>query len=37
LFARAKILVTRPGIVGVVMDPTANSEFWNVENFDIEQ
>ncbi len=37
LFARAKILVTRPGVVGVVMDPTANSEFWNVENFDFEQ
>jgi len=37
LFARAKILVTRPSILGVVMDPTANSEFWNVENFDIEQ
>jgi peptide/nickel transport system substrate-binding protein len=35
LFARAKILVTGPNIVGVIMDPTANSEFWNVENFDI--
>lgn len=34
LFARAKILVTRPEVVGVIMDPTANSEFWNVENFD---
>lgn len=34
LFARAKILVTRPNVVGVIMDPTANSEFWNVENFD---
>lgn len=37
LFARAKILVTRPNIVGVIMDPTANSEFWNVESFDISQ
>ena len=37
LFARAKILVTRPNVTGVIMDPTANSEFWNVENFDIEQ
>lgn len=37
LFARAKILVARPNVVGVVMDPTANSEFWNVENFDFEQ
>ncbi len=37
LFARAKILVTGPNIVGVIMDPTANSEFWNVESFDIVQ
>ncbi len=37
LFARAKIVVTRPSVVGVVMDPTANSEFWNVENFDFEE
>jgi peptide/nickel transport system substrate-binding protein len=37
LFARAKILVTRPEVVGVIMDPTANSEFWNVENFDIQK
>jgi peptide/nickel transport system substrate-binding protein len=37
LFARAKIVVTRPNVVGVVMDPTANSEFWNVENFDFEE
>jgi peptide/nickel transport system substrate-binding protein len=37
LFARAKIVVTRPEVVGVLMDPTANSEFWNVENFDFEK
>lgn len=37
LFARAKILVTRPNVVGVIMDPTANSEFWNVENFDFSE
>ena len=37
LFARAKILVTRPEIQGAIMDPTANSELWNVENFDIVQ
>ncbi|NWG33680.1 MAG: peptide ABC transporter substrate-binding protein [Chloroflexi bacterium] len=37
LFARAKIVVTRPEVVGVVMDPTANSEFWNVENFDFSE
>jgi peptide/nickel transport system substrate-binding protein len=35
LFARAKILVHRPEVTGVEMDPTANSEMWNVENFDI--
>ncbi len=34
LFARAKIVVTGPSVVGVIMDATANSEFWNVENFD---
>jgi peptide/nickel transport system substrate-binding protein len=37
LFARAKILVTRPNVAGVIMDPTANSELWNVENFEITQ
>lgn len=37
LFARAKILVTRPNIEGVIMDPTANTELWNVENYDIVQ
>jgi peptide/nickel transport system substrate-binding protein len=37
LFARAKILVTGPNIEGVIMDPTANSELWNVENFDVVQ
>jgi len=37
LFARAKILVTGPNVVGVIMDPTANSEFWNVENFDFSE
>ncbi len=37
LFARAKILVTRAGVDGAVMDATANSELWNVENFDLGQ
>ncbi|HRQ23427.1 MAG TPA: hypothetical protein PLF42_08395, partial [Anaerolineales bacterium] len=37
LFARAKITVTGPNVVGVIMDPTANSEFWNVENFDFAE
>lgn len=35
LFNRAKICVVVAGIEGVIMDPTANSELWNVENFDI--
>ena len=35
LFNRAKICVANAGIEGVIMDPTANSELWNVENFDI--
>jgi len=33
LFARAKVAVVRPGVEGVIMDPTINSELWNVENF----
>jgi len=37
LFARIKLLATRPEVTGVIMDPTANSEMWNIENFDIEQ
>ncbi|HEX8681297.1 MAG TPA: peptide ABC transporter substrate-binding protein [Ardenticatenaceae bacterium] len=35
LFARAKISVVRPGVEGVIMDPTINSEMWNVENFNV--
>lgn len=35
LFARAKVLVTGPNVEGVIMDPTINSELWNVENFDL--
>jgi peptide/nickel transport system substrate-binding protein len=35
LFARGKILVHRPEVVGVIMDVTNNSELWNIENFDI--
>jgi peptide/nickel transport system substrate-binding protein len=36
LFARAKVAVIRPGVTGVIIDPTENSELFNVENFDIE-
>jgi peptide/nickel transport system substrate-binding protein len=35
LSSKAKIAVVRPGVEGVIMDPTNNSEMWNVENFDI--
>ncbi len=35
LFNRAKICIVATGVEGVIMDPTANSELWNVENFDI--
>ena len=37
LFSRGKILVTGPNVTGVIMDPTASSELWNVENFDLVQ
>ena len=35
LFNRAKICVVNANIEGVIMDPTNNSELWNVEYFDI--
>ncbi len=35
LFSRGKIAVTGPNVTGVIMDSTANSEMWNIENFDI--
>ncbi len=34
LFARDRLLVHRPEILGVILDATARSEMWNVENFD---
>jgi peptide/nickel transport system substrate-binding protein len=34
LFSRGKILVTRANVLNAIMDSTANSELWNVENFD---
>jgi peptide/nickel transport system substrate-binding protein len=33
LFLRIKLAATRPEITGFIMDPTANSEMWNIENF----
>lgn len=35
LFTRAEIVVLRPGVTGVQLDATANSELWNVEEFDV--
>jgi peptide/nickel transport system substrate-binding protein len=34
LFLRLKLAATRPDFCNFIMDPTANSEFWNVEEFD---
>jgi peptide/nickel transport system substrate-binding protein len=34
LFLRLKLAATRPDMCNFIMDPTANSEMWNVENFD---
>lgn len=34
LFLRLKLAVTRPDMCNFVMDPTSNSEMWNIEEFD---
>jgi len=34
LFLRTKLAATRPDMCGFIMDPTNNSEFWNIEEFD---
>lgn len=34
LFLRLKLAASRTDMCGFVMDPTENSEFWNVEEFD---
>jgi peptide/nickel transport system substrate-binding protein len=34
LYLRIKLTATRPDMCGVIMDPTAFSEFWNIEEFD---
>lgn len=33
LYLRIKLAATRPDMCGFVMDPTANSEMWNIEEF----
>jgi peptide/nickel transport system substrate-binding protein len=34
LFLKLKLAATRPDMCNFIMDPTANSEFWNIEAFD---
>jgi peptide/nickel transport system substrate-binding protein len=34
LYLRLKVAATRPDMCGHIMDPTANSEMWNIEEFD---
>ena len=34
LYPRLKLAATRPDMQGFVMDPTARSEFWNIEALD---
>ncbi len=36
LFTRTITVLHRPEVIGVILDPTASSELWNVENFDVE-
>ncbi len=37
LFLRIKLAAYRPEVKGFIMDPTENSEMWNIEAFDIQQ
>ncbi len=37
LYLRLKLAATRPDLSGFVMDPTAQSEFWNIEEFGIQE
>ncbi len=37
LFAKVKIAVARPGVSGLSLDPTEDSETWNVEGWDISR
>jgi peptide/nickel transport system substrate-binding protein len=36
LFTRTVTVLYRPEVVGVDLDPTAASELWNIENFDVK-
>jgi peptide/nickel transport system substrate-binding protein len=37
LFSPARLLLARPHVLGVLADPTANSDLWNVESFDLAE
>lgn len=37
LFLRIKLAAYRPEVTGFIMDPTENSEMWNIEAFNIQQ
>jgi len=37
LYLRLKLAATRPDLTGLIMDPTAQSEFWNIEEFGIRE
>jgi peptide/nickel transport system substrate-binding protein len=36
LYPHLKVAISRPDLRGMIMDPTARSEFWNIEEFYIE-
>ena len=36
LFMRLRVAVARPGVLNFAMDPTAQSELWNIETLDVE-
>jgi peptide/nickel transport system substrate-binding protein len=37
LFLRLQIAATRPLVRGFLLDPTENSELWNIEAIDLER
>lgn len=37
LYLRLKLAASRPDVQGFIMDPTNNSEFWNIESFSFSE
>ncbi|MGA2819188.1 MAG: ABC transporter substrate-binding protein [Anaerolineales bacterium] len=35
LYLKVKVAITRPGLTGLTMNPTAADDMWNIEEFDI--